>query len=175
MIRVRVRVDDVADRPIRQLTQRRQQSIRFLCRPGIDEPHAEAADLHGDIRASADDHVHVALDGHGVETCLTARLSGGTTLCVAVHASGDNPQHDCGSDDEQLFEHGHAHFFAGAGGGIGIALTLSMYSGYIVSAPPRVGSIGSRCTVANSVKYGFLPGRWCGTYAGSRPGTSSSA
>ena len=43
--------------------------------------------------------------------------------------------------------------------GTRIVFILSMYCGYIVSAPPRVGSTGRPCCVANSVRYGFWPGR----------------
>ena len=159
VIGVRVRVDDVANGPGRQLTKRCEHRISVLRRPGIDENRAEGTDLHRDIRSAADDHVHVALDGHGVKASLTTRLSIRSTLCAAIDAGRHDGEQDGGSNDKEMLEHGVPHRFAGAAGGIGIASTFSMYSGYIVSEPPRVGSIGSRCSVANSVRYGFLPGK----------------
>ena len=38
-------------------------------------------------------------------------------------------------------------------------LTFSMYSGYIVSAPPRAASSGMRFLSAYSRRYGFCPNR----------------
>ena len=43
-----------------------------------------------------------------------------------------------------------------AGGNVFIFLAKS---GYIVSAPPRVASIGRLCWIAYSVVYGLVPGR----------------
>jgi len=159
VIGVRVRVDDMANGSGRQLTERCEHRISVLRRAGIDENRAESTDLHGDIRSTADDHVDVALNGHGVNASLTTRLSSSSALRTAIDTGRHHGEQDGGSDDEEMFEHGVPYCFAGAAGGIGIALTFSMYSGYIVSEPPRVGSIGSRCSVANSVRYGFLPGR----------------
>ena len=150
---------DVANGPGRQLTERCEHRISVLRRAGIDENRAERTDLHGDIRSAANDHVHVALDGHGVKATLTTRLNSSSALGAAIDTGRHHGEQDGGSNDEEMSEHGVPHRFAGAAGGIGMAFTFSMYSGYIVSEPPRVGSIGSRCSVANSVRYGFLPGR----------------
>jgi hypothetical protein len=40
---------------------------------------------------------------------------------------------------------------------------FNMYSGYVVSAPPRAASAGSPWRDVNSVRNVFVPGKWCGT------------
>src|SRR6185437_6955000 len=47
----------------------------------------------------------------------------------------------------------------GNGGGIFICFSFSWYSGYIVSAPPRVASKGIRYLRANSSRNLFVPGK----------------
>src|SRR4029453_3558762 len=175
VIGVRVRVDDVANGPVGQLTHRRQPGIRILLRTGVDEDRTKVADLDCDIRSGADDDVDVALNRHRVQTAFTARRRHRrTALRAAVNVRRQRSDDDGSGEDKNLFQHRQPQRRAG-GAGMGIVLTLSMYCGYIVSAPPRVGGTGSPCSAANSVRNGFLPGRWWGTYAGSRPGTSSSA
>ena len=179
VIDVRVGVDDVAHRPRRQLPQRGQHAPGVVGGARVHDDQAQVTDLHGDVRAGAKDRVDVALHFHGAERRFvgvaaaaaprrrrrvrhrparcrpwtpTARPAT-TAAATATHCSPRalktrlpdircSYRLDCRDD-----------------GAIGIVFTLLMYSGYIVSAPPRVGSTGNACWDANSVRYGFLPTR----------------
>ena len=59
MIRVRARVDDVANRPIGALLDRRHDRVGLRRRTGIDDHDAIRSDLDADVAAGADDHVEV--------------------------------------------------------------------------------------------------------------------
>ena len=61
VIRVDVRVDDVADRPLRERADRREDLVRHRRVLRVHDQHAVGADLHGDVAAGADQHVDVAL------------------------------------------------------------------------------------------------------------------
>ena len=66
VVRVRVRADDVADRPAGQFPNRRQQRIAQLLAQGVDDEDALPAHLDGHVAVFPDQHVHVALHGqHG--------------------------------------------------------------------------------------------------------------
>ena len=60
-------IDDVLNRFVGQLADRRQHLIRVLREPGIDHQHPQIADLHGDISARARDHVDVPLHVQNIE------------------------------------------------------------------------------------------------------------
>ena len=59
MIGVRAGVDDVSNRPIRTLPDRRQDRVGLRRRPGIDDHDPIRSGLDGDIAAGAGDHVEV--------------------------------------------------------------------------------------------------------------------
>ena len=61
MIAVDVRVDDVADRALRQRADRRQDLVRQRRVLRVHDEDAVVADLDRDVAAGADEHVDVAL------------------------------------------------------------------------------------------------------------------
>ena len=56
---------------------------------------------------------------------------------------------------------------------VAVQRSFFMYSGYIVSGPPRAASTGMCHLSANSCRNGFSPGRKLGTLLLSRLGSSS--
>ncbi len=56
-------VDEDADRLVGHSANGRQHGVARAARARVDQQHALVADLHGDVRARADQHVDVALDG----------------------------------------------------------------------------------------------------------------
>ena len=100
VISVRVRVDDVTNRPVGQLTQRRQDRIGILHSTGIDDDRSKTADLHRDVRPCANDDVDVPLNGHRIQATFTPRRWRRTTLRPAVDVRGQRADHD-GSDDDE--------------------------------------------------------------------------
>ena len=59
MIRIGAGVDDVSNRPRRELLDRRDDRVGPRRRPGIDDHHAIVSDLDADVAAGAGDHVEV--------------------------------------------------------------------------------------------------------------------
>ena len=68
MITIGIRVDEIPDRAIRQTAHSRKQPLALSRSTAIDDKRALIADLDANVRARADDHVHVALDGKDLET-----------------------------------------------------------------------------------------------------------
>ena len=67
VIGVHVRVDDDADRLVGDRTDGREHIGATPSSAGIDHEDAFLAGLHDDVSAGADEHVHLALDVHGLE------------------------------------------------------------------------------------------------------------
>src|SRR5262249_31425616 len=61
VIRVRARVDDVANRLVGQATDRRHDLVGVRRGPGVHEQDAIVADLERDVAAGSNEHVDVAL------------------------------------------------------------------------------------------------------------------
>jgi len=93
---------------------------------------------------------------HGSPAAHAARRAAtepsAASTCLREQA-GNGCQCD-GSSERDVDPHGCAGITA-----VGIVFIFSMYSGYIVSAPPRAGSSGSLCFAAASLMNGFAPGR----------------
>ena len=68
VIAIGVGVNEKPDRSIRETADGREQPLPLTGSAGVDDERAFLADLHGDVRAGADDHVHVALDRKDLET-----------------------------------------------------------------------------------------------------------
>jgi hypothetical protein len=73
MLAVRARVDDPADRRVRDLANRGQHGLARRRRPRVDDENAVRADLHGDVGARAVQHVDVALDVVAPDRALRER------------------------------------------------------------------------------------------------------
>ena len=67
VIVVHVRVDDEADRLVRDRADGGEHVGATPSSAGIDDEDAFLAGLYDDVSAGADDHVHLALDVHGLE------------------------------------------------------------------------------------------------------------
>ena len=67
MLRVRARVDDHADRLAGDRLHRRQHLVGVRVRAAVDENHAVFAEMRGDVRARAEDHVNVGADLNRLE------------------------------------------------------------------------------------------------------------
>ena len=155
VIRMAVRVDDVAQRPLRQRADGGQDLVRQRRVLRVHEQHALGADLHGHVAAGADEHVDVALRLLQLIFDVVEIL----LLRATTGAAAERGERD---DDERDVEPGARHFLApsfAAASAFSIAASFFRYSGYIVSAPPRAASCGIPCAFAYSVRNGFVPGR----------------
>ena len=69
-----MRVDDPPNRFGGQLPHRRQHLFAHLRGTGIHDNHTFIANLHGDIRTGADQHVYISLDVKNFDFALCSRL-----------------------------------------------------------------------------------------------------
>src|SRR5580704_7463218 len=79
-------VDDVTDRSIRQPLHGRQYLVGHLPRTGVHEDGAGGADLNGDVRACAGNHVEILPELHHIEIAA-ARLLRSSGHRPASHTS----------------------------------------------------------------------------------------
>ena len=171
-----VRVDDEADRPVRQLADLGEQLRRRRRKTGVDDEDAVVADLHGDVAAGAGQHVDVPLHRQHFDRGATRPAAARGCGCCAANQTVDTPTRRQPIDDDgfglrgasrmpyrrlqpppsrpQLQYRSHR-----AGGGFAGLPMRFRYSGYIVSAPPRVASAGRPYQSATSWRNGFVPGR----------------
>jgi hypothetical protein len=163
---------------------------------GVHHHHALIGDLHRDVSTGAGNHVDVALHRQDLDLTRCGRFKLGrpvgpgsagrclptATLCVdgrQKRGGGENSQRRCSnpsypSDPTNPFPLPPSPFYqfppsdepVATFGGFGIAFIFTMYSGYVVAAPPSRGSYGvpnrsvrSFCRPGN----GLFPGRKCGT------------
>ena len=74
VIGMKVRVDDVPNRLVGQLLDRREQLLAHLRGAGIDDEHALVTDLDRDVAAGAEQHVDVALHREHVNLAVGGHL-----------------------------------------------------------------------------------------------------
>ncbi len=174
-----VRVDDVADGLVRQRANRRQHLIAHLDNARVDDEHAIVTNLHGDVATGANQHVGAPLHRQDVHFGFRIILRGSRCGCLGrllrtllricdlpgTHQGNDSATgKECGRAQPGRRRvahrigcaHGFAVFAAGRGN-IGNVFTFCAYSGYIVSAPPRVAAGGMPFFAGNSSRNGFSP------------------
>ena len=103
---------------------------------------AQAVDAGGEDADEPAQQVHVARDRPHVNFAVVR---------IGIHA-----KLTCGGP-------GDGRVRASASASLG-AFSFAVYSGYMVSAPPRAESSGMPYSVAKSLRTSFLPGRKLGTF-----------
>src|SRR5678815_20712 len=162
MVTMAVGVDDPANRLVADALDRCDQIGRRFGSHRIDDEHAVVADADRGVAARTDGRVDVALNGPQVDDAHTiASRSGGTVLSDEAPARRN---HETPGDREEDFHRPPVPLCAGVAACAGIVAVgrvfiFSMYSGYMVSAPPRAGSSGILCLAAASLMNGLVPGR----------------
>ena len=132
VIGISIRIHDPPNRAVGQ-TPDRGDHLLARCRDArVHDENAIVTHLNGDIGAGANEHVNVPLHVEGLDVALI--LLGSRRMA---------PQRDrdtCARENSRTSEAWYDRHFAVTGV---IVFSFVMYSGYIVSAPPRVGSSGS--------------------------------
>jgi hypothetical protein len=67
-------IHQIANRLSCQIPHRRKEPIRLPRRAGVDDHHTLVTVLYGDVRAAADEHVHVLLHVHDLDALYLDRL-----------------------------------------------------------------------------------------------------
>src|SRR5579863_358257 len=147
MIRIRAGVDDEADRLVRELVDLGQQRLAQLRRACIHQQHAVVSriltNLDSDVAERAGKHINVAL--HVADFVLL----GGSGDHAKTAESGDfHLPCSCSNCTSNTLARGMV-----------ICLSFFRYSGYMVSAPPRLASNGTPYSVENSRITLFVPGK----------------
>src|SRR5262249_35217097 len=148
------------DGAIGQLPDFGQQLRRMLRHARVDNEHAIVSRLDEDVAAGADDEPDLALHVKRVEVAsgapgAAARIGRARTRWRRRAGAGREGD---GSDGGE--ERGSRRHLAAAGfAGFGSLRSFSMYSGYVVSAPPSAPSSGIPYLNANSPVKGNRPGR----------------
>ena len=70
VIGIERRVDDPANRLLREIANRREHVVRRRRRTGVDDEHALVAHAEDDVGAAAGQHVHVARDVNGLHRAV---------------------------------------------------------------------------------------------------------
>src|SRR5262249_44423369 len=138
----------VANRLVGDRADRGDDLVAHLLERRVDEQYALVADLQRDVSAGADQHVDVALDVQHVDRGVREILvrPRGDASARDAENTGERPRR---REARPARSNRRAHF----------AVSLSMYSGYIVSAPPRAASGGMPYLAGNSPRNAFAPGR----------------
>src|SRR5262245_14964714 len=155
-------IDDPADRFVADGLDRGDQIGRRFGSHRIDDQDSVIADADRAVAARTDGRVDVALNGPQMNDAHTIACGRrGRVLSDEAPARRNNESPD---DREEDPHRPRVPLCVGvpASGGIvavDIVFIRSMYSGYMVSAPPRAGSSGILCLAAASLMNGLAPGR----------------
>ena len=136
---------------------RGQDLVAHRGKPRVHQQHAAIADLHRDVGSGANEHVDVGLHRHHVDRRVR---NAAISLPSAERGYGDRREEssDAKSDCCGANSHRSVCFPAGRGS-VFMVFIFTLYSGYMVSAPPREASGGMPYAAGNSLRNGFAPGR----------------
>ena len=76
VVEIGARVDDPANRAVRQPTYRGEHRVAIGRNAGVDDEHAVLANLYGNVGTAPDQEIHVALHVVGLDRLLRARVRG---------------------------------------------------------------------------------------------------
>src|SRR5215472_4150109 len=150
MILMDVRVDDVPDGLVGNGTDGLGNLVAHRRQAGIDQQDAIIADLQRDVSTRAGNHVDLALDVDGVYLGRRCRRCAARPIQAFLRAAPRREHREAQSPEKREADrnayafaaHYRSKCFPLGRGSSFMFFIFAMYSGYMVSAPPRAASGG---------------------------------